>query len=98
VNEPALVAALRAGRLAGAGLDTFEQINVFTPDEAPPTHPLLALPNVICTPHVAAGSVQSMQDVSRGGVENVVAVLSGRWPPRENIVNAGVAPRFALAK
>jgi D-3-phosphoglycerate dehydrogenase len=98
VDEPALVAALRAGRLAGAGLDTFEQINVFTPDEAPPTHPLLGLPNVICTPHVAAGSVQSMQDVSRGGVENVVAVLSGRWPPRENIVNAGVVPRFPLSE
>jgi hypothetical protein len=37
-----------------------------------------------------------MQAVSRGGVENIVAVLSGRWPPAENIVNTGVVPRFAL--
>jgi D-3-phosphoglycerate dehydrogenase len=96
VDEPALVAALREGRLAGAGLDTFEGIDVFTPNEAPPVHPLLELENVIVTPHVAAGSVQSGQAVSRGGVENVVAILSGQWPLAENIVNAGVVPRWPL--
>ena len=96
VDEAALVLALQEGRLGGAGLDTFEQINVFTPDEAPPVHPLLELDNVVLTPHVAAGSVQSEQAVSRGGIENVVAILSGCWPPRENIVNAGLVPRFPL--
>jgi len=96
VDETALVQALREGRLAGAGLDTFEQINVFTENEAPPQHPLLELDNVILTPHVAAGSVQAMADVSLGGVENVAAVLSGRWPPAENIVNYGVTPRWPL--
>ena len=99
VDEPALVLALREGRLAGAGLDTFEQIDVFAPEEtppSPPSHPLLGLENVILTPHVAAGSVQAMDDVSRGGVQNVAAVLSGYWPPPENIVNAGVVPRVPL--
>jgi len=96
VDEAALVLALREGRLAGAGLDTFEQIDVFTPNEAPPVHPLLEMENVILTPHVAAGSVQSGESVSRGGIENVAAVLSGYWPPEGNIVNRGVTPRYPL--
>ncbi len=96
VDEPALVLALREGRLGGAGLDTFEQIDVFTPNEAPPSHPLLELENVVLTPHVAAGSVQSGQAVSRGGIENVVSILSGHWPLPENIVNQGVIPRDPL--
>jgi phosphoglycerate dehydrogenase-like enzyme len=45
-----LVAALEAGRLAGAGLD------VTDPEPLPPDHPLWRLPNVIITPHVAASS------------------------------------------
>jgi phosphoglycerate dehydrogenase-like enzyme len=96
VDETALVAALREGRLAGAGLDTFEQIDAFSPEVVPPNHPLLELENVILTPHVAAGSVQAMEDVSVGGVENVAAVLNGYWPVAENIVNYGVVPRFPL--
>jgi phosphoglycerate dehydrogenase-like enzyme len=96
VDEGALVLALREGRLSAAGLDTFEGIDVFTPDEAPPVHPLLGLENVVLTPHVAAGSVQSGQAVSRGGIENVVAILRGYWPLPENIVNRGVVPRLAL--
>jgi len=96
VDEGALVAALRAGRLAGAGLDTFESIDVFAPETGPAQNPLFELDNVILTPHVAAGSVQAMQAVSRGGVENVVAVLSGYWPQPGQIVNAEVTPRWPL--
>jgi D-3-phosphoglycerate dehydrogenase len=96
VDEAALAAALRAGRLAGAGIDTFEALDVFAPESGPPQHPLIGLENVILTPHVAAGSVQAMQAVARGGVENVVAVLRGYWPPPDHIVNAGVAPRVPL--
>ena len=88
---------MREGRLAGAGIDTFEHINVFSDHEAPPAHPFLDLDNVILTPHVAASSVEAHEDVSRGAIENVVAILSGHWPPAENIVNAGVVPRFPLA-
>lgn len=100
VDEVALVAALREGRLGGAGIDTYEGINIFDPNEAPPTHPLvlLEMDNVVLTPHVAAGSLQAGQDSARGAVENVAAVLNGRWPARENIVNRGVVPRFPLAE
>ena len=98
VDEMALVKALREGRLSGAGLDTFEEINPFTEDEAPPDHPLLELDNVVLTPHVGAYSVQAAQDVSRGGVQNVVSVLSGHMPLGENIVNPSVTPRFSLAE
>ncbi len=97
VDEMVLVAALKQGRLSGAGLDTFEQINVHTEDERPPHHPLLELDNVVLTPHVAAGSVQAGWDVAIGGVQNVVAVLSGHWPRPENIVNPQVVPRLSLA-
>jgi D-3-phosphoglycerate dehydrogenase len=96
VDEDALYAALVEGRLAGAGIDTFEQIDVFAEEERVPELHLLGLPNVIATPHVAAGSVEAGQDVARGGVENVACVLAGRWPLGENIVNAGVEPRVAL--
>lgn len=47
-------------------------------------------------PHVAAGSVESGQDVSRGGVQNVAAILAGHWPLGENVVNAGVTPHSPL--
>jgi len=98
VDEAALVAALREGRLGGAGIDTFEGIDIFAVDEAPPIHPLVLmdLDNVVLTPHVAAGSDQAGQDVVRGAVENVAAVLSGRWPPLENVVNPEVVPRVPL--
>ena len=98
VDEMALVGLLREGHLAGAGIDTFEAIDVFVEDERPPDHPLLSLDNVILTPHVGAISVQAMEDVSDGGISNAAAVLSGYWPPTENLVNAGVVPGFPLAE
>lgn len=101
VDEAALVAALRERRLGGAGLDTFEGINVFAEQESPPDHPFVRLLGedditLILTPHVAAGSVQAMEDVSRGAIENLAAILNGYWPCPDNIVNRGVAPRMPL--
>ena len=104
VDEVALAAALQNGHVGGAGIDTFEGINVFaeTNTPTPPDHPLVRLLdhpdiNLVLTPHVAAGSEQAMQDVSRGAIENVAAVVSGRWPLPDRIVNRGVVPRLPLA-
>ena len=97
VDEPALIEALKQGRLGGAGIDTHEMIDVFTDQILARLHPLSDMENVILTPHVAAGSVQAGQDIHLTAIRNIVDILSGRWPLRENIVNPTVVPRFQLA-
>lgn len=96
VDERALVAALESGHLRGAGIDTWESIDIFSGVEKPPSSPLLEMENVIFSPHVAAGSVEAMQDVGWGSVANMAAVLSGIMPPSGNIVNPDVTPRIPL--
>jgi D-3-phosphoglycerate dehydrogenase / 2-oxoglutarate reductase len=96
IHEDALVEALETGRLAGAGLDTFEHIDPFTGVDGFQDHALLHMDHVILTPHVAALSEEGMREVSEGGIENLAAVLSGVWPVSERIVNTGVVPRYPL--
>ena len=96
-DEQALAAALGEGRLAGAAIDTFKEIEIFSGVEAPPQHPLLELDNVILTPHISGLSVQSMNEVSITGVANMATVLSGHWPHPDHIVNRGVVPWMPLA-
>jgi len=96
VDESALIGALESGHLRGAGIDTWESIDIFNGIETPPSSPLLHMENVIFSPHVAAGSVESMQDVGWGSVGNMAAVLLGMKPPAGNIVNPTVAPRIPL--
>jgi D-3-phosphoglycerate dehydrogenase len=74
VDETALIAALREGRIAAAGLDVFEK----EPPE--PDNPLLAMPNVIVTPHMAAESTRLKKLHPGVLAERVGMVLSGRWP------------------
>jgi D-3-phosphoglycerate dehydrogenase len=97
VDEMALIQALNDGVIASAGIDTFELIDIFG-EEKVPDHPFLSMDNVILTPHCAAMSIQAKEDVGRGGVENVVSILSGHWPDPNNIVNRGVVPRVPLAE
>ena len=97
VDEPALVAALREGRLAGAGIDTYESIDIFSEQIPPRAHPLTGMENVILTPHVAAGSVQAGIEIYMTAIQNIVDILQGYWPLQENIVNPTVIPRFPLA-
>jgi D-3-phosphoglycerate dehydrogenase len=96
IDEMALVAALQEGRIAGAGLDVFEGIDVFALTGGPPDHPLLKLDNVVLTPHCAGSSVESTRESKLRGVRNAVDVLQGRWP--RHVVNPEVRPRFPLSR
>lgn len=81
VDEAALVEALKAGRLAGAGLDVFER--------EPEVHPeLLKLANVVLTPHLGSAGRETRVKMAIIAVENVLAALAGRRPP--NLVNPEV--------
>jgi D-3-phosphoglycerate dehydrogenase len=74
VDEEALAAALRAGHLRGAALDTFAQ--------EPPNrdNPLLALPQVIVTPHMGAHSDSAMRAMGWAALRECLAVLRGEEP------------------
>jgi phosphoglycerate dehydrogenase-like enzyme len=78
VDEDALVDALESGRLRAAALDVFER-------EPPARTRLLALPNVILTPHVAGLSERSVEEMTRRATAAVLDVLAGRVPA--NLVN-----------
>jgi phosphoglycerate dehydrogenase-like enzyme len=86
VDEQALVDALRAGRIAGAALDVFEH------EPSGAGHPLYALPNVVLTPHVAAGTRDAFATKMGFIFRNLEAFFDGR--PIENLVDYA-AERFA---
>ena len=77
--KSALLAALRAGRIGGAGLDDLEE----EPAKIrgwQPTNPMIHLPNVIVTPHTAWYSEQAAEEVKRTSASEVARVLSGLNP------------------
>lgn len=79
VDEAALLSALEAGRIAGAGLDVWEQ------EPVRPDHPLLHREDVIGTPHALAATWESLQGVCRSIQDNVLRVLDDARP--HNVVN-----------
>jgi phosphoglycerate dehydrogenase-like enzyme len=79
VDADALAAALRSGRLAGAGLD------VFTEEPLPPDrNPFRELPNVVLTPHLGAVTHEANARSRAMPVDNIIAFLEGR---PVNVVN-----------
>jgi D-3-phosphoglycerate dehydrogenase len=82
VDEPALIAALQSGRIAGAALDVFEQ------EPVDPANPLLAMDNVIVTPHALCWTDECFHNMAATGLASIVDMANGRRP--EFVVNAEV--------
>jgi len=80
VDEAALVAALEAGKIAGAGLDVYEN--------EPFIHPWLKRTNVVLAPHIASASLETRTKMACMAAQNVVALFSGQLPP--NMLNPEV--------
>jgi D-3-phosphoglycerate dehydrogenase len=86
VDEPALIAALQEGRIAGAGLDVLEQ------EPPDPQNPLLHRPNVAVSPHMASVSDVSEVDRRRLIAGQIAAVLQGTVP--HGVVNPKALPAW----
>jgi phosphoglycerate dehydrogenase-like enzyme len=86
VNEQDLADALKAGAIAGAGLDVFEK-------EPPIGSPLPALENVLLTPHEAGIDRKSLQDMAFSASQAVVDLSQSKWPA-EKIVNPAAKEKF----
>jgi len=71
VNQEALIAALKEGRLAGAGLDVFDI------EPMPLGHPILSAPNTVLTPHLGYVTEQNYHTYYQGTVEAIDAYLAG---------------------
>jgi len=71
VDEAALLEALKSGHLAAAGLD------VFSAEPVPAGHPLLALPNVVCAPHLAWLTQETLERSIGAAMENVRRLAAG---------------------
>jgi D-3-phosphoglycerate dehydrogenase len=90
IDEPALIDALERGAIAGAGLDVLEQ------EPPAPDNPLLAMENVVVTPHVASATTRMRPETRRRVGREVALVLRGRWPM--SCVNPTVLPRVELER
>ncbi|MFF7709930.1 NAD(P)-dependent oxidoreductase [Pseudomonas sp. NPDC007930] len=84
IDEPALVAALRSGALYAAGLDTTAEEPLVA------GNPLLALGNVVLTPHVGGSTPAALAAMAQGAVHNVLGFLGGQPPAASACVNPAV--------
>lgn len=88
VEEAALIEALQQGRIAGAGLDVFEQ------EPPDPSNPLLQMENVLLSPHALCFTDQCMGGLGEADVKACLAIMHGRLP--DKLVNPEVVdnPQF----
>lgn len=87
VDEPAMVEALKSGKLAAAGLDVFDR------EPPDPANPLFQLPNVLCTPHVASTTTHAEAQMGVIAAQNILCWLRGEVYDPRNFMNPGVAPK-----
>jgi phosphoglycerate dehydrogenase-like enzyme len=76
VDQAALIAALREGRIAGAGLDVFDQ------EPLPADHPILSAPNTVLTPHLGYVTEENYRAYFASAVESILGYMAGN-PVRE---------------
>jgi D-3-phosphoglycerate dehydrogenase len=74
IDEAALVAALRDGRIGGAGLDVFEH------EPLAVGNALLGLPNVVVTPHASASTRLGVERTTDAVIDSLRSLLAGRTP------------------
>jgi len=89
VDEKALIDVLQKRRIAGAALDVFEQ------EPVDPANPLLAMDNVIVTPHSLCWTDECFHNMASTGLRSIVEVLNGRIP--EFLVNRAVLQHVRAA-
>jgi glyoxylate reductase len=71
IDEAALIQALREKRIAGAGLDVYEQEPAVSPE-------LVAMPNVVLTPHLGSAVLELREGMAHVVVDNIIALIEGR--------------------
>jgi D-3-phosphoglycerate dehydrogenase / 2-oxoglutarate reductase len=86
INEADLVTALQSKKIAGAGIDVFEE-------EPPADSPLFHMTNVVVTPHAAGVDLQSRDDMALCAAQAIVSLSKGEWPA-EKIVNPEVKAKY----
>src|SRR6201993_2417217 len=86
-DEDALLEALKAKKIAGAGLD------VWSKEPPPPEHPLLQLDNVLASPHTAGVTKEARENMGRIAAGQILDALDGGRAPR--IINPEVWPRYS---
>ena len=86
VDEPALIDALRDGKIAGAGLDVYWQEPPV--GEPAPSPELFAFTNVVLSPHIGSATVEAREAMSLAVVDNLRAMIAGKRAP--GVVNPEV--------
>lgn len=90
IDEKALYEALKQGKIAGAGLDVFEQ------EPTPTENPLLKLDSVVVAPHISSASYETRSKMSEMVAENLISYIEGKKPP--NLVNVEVMKTKPLSR